>query len=177
MFSTTPGQARIKILRKYVQMRFRMGFGGCMGPFASPGGPLGSCLGLLRAPWEPRWALKGAERSEKSSQDAPQEHQKRPQHMEITIHRPCRRFRACQVTIYRPCRVIMSAEKRSKERPSHDPSALSTFQSLKVLRIRILEGWRPPSSIRSLLLNFSGAPWDPCKLTPPRRQPSIRVRF
>ena len=50
----------IKILRKYVQMRFRMGFGGCMGPFASPGGPLGSCLGLLRAPWGPRWVLKGA---------------------------------------------------------------------------------------------------------------------
>ena len=39
----------VKILGKYVQMRFRMGFGGCMGPFASPGGPLGSCLGLLRA--------------------------------------------------------------------------------------------------------------------------------
>ena len=49
-------------------------------------------------------------------------------------------FRASQVTIYRPCRVIMSAEKRSMGRPGHDPSALSTFQSLKVLRIRILKG-------------------------------------
>ena len=56
---------------EHVQMRFRMGFGGFMGPFASPGGSLGSCLGLLRAPWGPRWVLTGASRSQKSSQDAP----------------------------------------------------------------------------------------------------------
>ena len=62
-----------------------------------------------------------------------------------------------EVAIYRPCRGIMSAETRSKERPSHDPSALSTFQSFRVLRIRILEGWRPPSSIHSSLLEG----WSP----------------
>ena len=42
-----------------------------MGPFASPGGALGSCLGLLRDPWGPIWMLKGAYRSQKSSEYAP----------------------------------------------------------------------------------------------------------
>ena len=107
----------------------------------------------------------------------PQEHQKRPQNMKITIHRPCRRFRASQVTIYRPCRVIMSAEKRSKERPSHDPSALSTFQSLKVLRIRVLEGWRPPSSIHSSFLSLPRAPWDPYILILPVSRPNVTRAF
>ena len=106
----------------------------------------------------------------------PQEHKKQPQNMEITIHRPCRRFRASQVTIYRPCRVIMSAEKRSMGRPGHDPSALSTFQSLKVLRIRILEGWRPPSSIHSSFLSLPGSPWDPCILILPVSQPSVTLK-
>ena len=81
----------------------------------------------------------------------PQEHQTRLPNTEIMIHRPCGRFRASQVMIYRPCRGIMSAEKRSKERPRHDPSAMSTFQSLQVLRSRILEGCVPPSSIHSSL--------------------------
>ena len=111
----------------------------------APGELLGAVEGSLEAKMGTQRCLK----KRKELPRRPQEHQKQPQHMEITIHRPCRRFRASQVTIYRPCRVIMSAEKRSKARPSDDPSALSTFQSLQVLRIRILEGWRQPSSIHS----------------------------
>ena len=107
----------------------------------------------------------------------PQEHNRRPKNEEITIHRPCRRFRASQVTIYRPCRVIMSAKKRSMGRPGHDPSALSTFQSLKALRIRILEGWRPPSSIHSSFLSLPRPPWDPCRLILPVSQPSSTRAF
>ena len=107
----------------------------------------------------------------------PQEHKKQPQNMEITIHRPCRRFRASQVTIYRPCRVIMSAEKRSMGRPGHDPSALSTFQSLKVLRIRVLEGWRPPSSIHSSFLSLPRAPWGPYILILPVSRPNVTRAF
>ena len=96
-----------------------------------------------------KMGAQGCSKKPKGFPRRPQEHQKRAQNVEITIHRPCRRFRASEITIYRPCRVIMSAEKRSKERPSHDPSALSTFQSLQVLRIRILEWCGPPSSIHS----------------------------
>ena len=141
---------------------------------------LGAVEGSLGAKMGAQGCLKKPEELPRR----PQEHKKHPQNMEITIHRPCRRFRASQVTIYRPCRVIMNAEKRSMGRPSHDPSALSTFQSLpghdlsalpsdyerrealerrpghdpsalstfqslKVLKIRILERWRPPSSIPS----------------------------
>ena len=106
----------------------------------------------------------------------PQEHNRRPQNEEITIHRPCQRFRASQVTIYRPCRVIKNAKKRSMGRPGHDPLALSTFQSFKVLRIRVLEGWRPPSSIHSSFLSLPGVPWGPCILILPVSQPNLRVR-
>ena len=72
--------------------------------------------------------------------------------------------------------MIMSAENHSEEQPSHDPSALSTFQSLKVLRIRILEGWRPPSSIHSSFLSLPRAPWDPCILILPVSRPNVRAR-
>ena len=130
---------------------------------------LGAVEGSLGAKMGAQGCLKKPEELPRR----PQEHKKQPQNMEITIHRPCRRFRASQVTIYRPCRVIMSAEKRSKERPSHDPSALSTFQSLKVLRIRILEGWRPPSSIHSSFLSLPGVPWDPCILILPVSRASV----
>ena len=124
-------------------------------------GAVEGCLGT-------KMDAQGCRKKPEEHPRRPQEHQKQPQNTEITIHRPCRRFRASQVTIYRPCRVIMSAEKRSMGRPGHDPSALSTFQSFKVLRIGILEGWRPPSSIHSSLLKpprgpragvSTGAPW------------------
>ena len=108
----------------------------------------------------------------KELQRRSQEHQKRAQNIEITIHRPCRRFKVPQVTIHRPCRAIMNAEERSKERPNYDPSALPTFQSVKVLRIPILEGWGPPSSIHSLFSSLPGVPWDPCILILPVSQPS-----
>ena len=114
---------------------------------------LGAVEGSLGAKMGAQGCLKKPEELPRR----PQEHKKQSQNMEITIHRPCRRFRASQVTIYRPCRVIMSAEKRSMGRPGHDPSALSTFQSLKVLRIRVLEGWRPPSWIHSSFLNGTPA--------------------
>ena len=135
----------------------------------APGELLGAVEGSLGA----KMGAQGCVKKAKELPRRPQEHQKRPQNMEITIHRPCRRFRASQVTIYRPCRVIMSAEKRSMGRPGHDPSALSTFQSLKVLRIRVLEGWRPPSSIHSSFLSLPGVPWDPCILILPVSPPSV----
>ena len=144
------------------------------------------CL-AMRAPRELFGAVEGslgakmvAEGCLKKPKEFPrrtQEHQKRVQNVEIIIHRPCRRFRASEVTIYRPCRVIMSAEKRSKERPSHDPSALSTFQSLQVLRIRILEGWRPPSLIHSSMLSLPRVPWDPCILILPVSRASVTRVF
>ena len=134
---------------------------------------LGAVEGLSGAQMGAQGCLKKPEELPRR----PQEHKRRPQNEEITIHRPCRRFRASQVTIYRPCRVIMRAEKRWMGRPSHDPSALSTFQSFKVLRIRVLEGWRPPSSIHSSFLSPPGVPWDPCRLILPGSQPSVRVRF
>ena len=125
---------------------------------------------------EAKRAPKTPPRAPETSPRRPQEHQKRAQNIEITIHRPCRRFRASQVTIYRPCRVIMSAEKRSKERPSHDLSALSTFQSLKVLRIRILEGSRPPSSIHSSFLSLPGVPRGPYISILPVSHPDLPAR-
>ena len=134
---------------------------------------LGAVEGSLGAKMGAQGCLKKPEELPRR----PQEHKKQPQNMEITIHRPCRRFRASQVTIYRPCRVIMSAEKRSMGRPGHDPSALSTFQSLKVLRIRVLEGWRPPSSIHSSFLSLPGVPWDPCILILPVSQPNVTRAF
>ena len=121
----------------------------------------------------------GAQDCRKNKEDLPirpQKHQKLPQHIEVTINLPCQRFRASQVIIHRPCRGIMSAEKRSMGRPGHAPSALSTFQSLKVLRIRVLEGWRPPSSIHSSFLSFPRAPWDPYILILPVSPPSVRAR-
>ena len=134
---------------------------------------LGAVEGSLGAKMGAQGCLKKPEELPRR----PQEHKRRPQNEEITIHRPCRRFRASQVTIYRPCRVIMSAKKRSMGRPSHDPSALSTFQSLKVLRIRILEGWRPPSSIHSSFLSPPRVPKAPCKVTPQTPHLTVRARL
>ena len=125
---------------------------------------LGAVEGSLGAKMGAQGCLKKPEELPRR----PQEHkQKQPQNMEITIHRPCRRFRASKVTIYRPCRMIMSAERRSMRRPGHDPSALSTFQSLKVLRIRILEGWRPPSSIH-FVFELPEGPLGPLQVDAPQ---------
>ena len=137
----------------------------------------GELIGAVEGSLGPKMGAQRCLKKRRELPRRPQEHQKRVQNVEITVHRPCRRFRASQVTIDRPCRVIMSAEKRSKERPSHDPSALSTFQSLKVLRIRILEGWRPPSSIHSSFLSLPGVPWNPCILILPVSQPVVTRAF
>ena len=125
-------------------LRFRLRYRKGIGRHTSPDGPWwlrGAICLAMRAPGELFGAVEGSLGAKMGAQGClkkpkelprrPQEHQKRTQNIEITIHRPCRRFRASQVTIYRPCRVIMSAEKRSKERPSHDPSALSTFQEVE----------------------------------------------
>ena len=66
-----------------------------MGPFASPGGRLGSCLGLLKVPWEPEWVLKGAKEAKRAPKTPPR------------------------------------APETNPKRRDYDPSALSTFQSLR----------------------------------------------
>ena len=140
-------------------------------------GTLGDLFGVVEGSLGFKMVAQGCLKISKELPRRLQEHQKRPPNVEITIHRPCRRSRASQVTICRPCRMIMSAEKRSMGRPGHDPSALSTFQSLQVLRIRILEGWKPPSSIHSSFLSLPRVPWDPCILILPVSQPSVTRRF
>ena len=127
------------------------------------GGSLGAKLGAQRC-------LKKPEELPRR----PQEHQKQPQDTEVTIHRHCRCFRTSQITIYQPRQVIMNAEKRSMGWPGHDPSALSTFQSFKVLRIRILEGWSPPSS---LFLSLPRPPWGLCILILPVSPPNVTRGF
>ena len=79
-----------------------------------------SCWGLLGS----QHGCSRVHEKPKELPGRPQEHQKRPQNMEIIIHRPCRRFRASQVTIYRPSRVIMNAAKRSKGKEDADKTKI-----------------------------------------------------
>ena len=78
-----------------------MGFGGFLGPSASPSGRFGSFLGLLRAPRGAKWRLKGAQikrlrhsgchlnapRAPKGHPRGPQEHQKGAEECPKTAYR------------------------------------------------------------------------------------------
>ena len=134
--------------------------------FAVVDGSSGAKMGALGCPRKPKRLPR-----------RPREHPKRMPNAEITLNRPCQRFRASQIMIYQPCQMILSADKRPKERPSRDLSALSTFQSFKVLRIRVLEGWRPPSLIQSSFFSLPSPPWGPCILILPVSRPNVTRAF
>ena len=129
-------------------------------------------MGLLRAPRGPRWVLKEAEKAPKTPPRAPETS---PKHRN---HDPSALSTLQSLTSHDLSALPSDYERREAldGAARNDPSALSTFQSRKVLRIRVLEGWRPPSSIHSLFLSLPRVPWDPCILILPVSQPSIPAR-
>ena len=168
---------RSQMLGKYSQKAFPNGIWWFHGGICFARRALRELLGAVEGSLGAKMGAQGCLKKPEELPRRPQEHKRRPQNEEITIHRPCQRFRASQVTIYRPCRVIMRAKKRSLARPSRDPSALSTFQSFKVFRIRLLEGWRPPSSIHSSFLSLPSPPWGPYILILPVSPPNSKRGF